>query len=465
MRLILISGLGLALVAPVAAAQSPPAAPSGVLRGVVYDSLITSAPLEGAEVWIESTNRMARSDAAGHFELTALAPGRYVLTFYHPILDSAGLSVPPVTVDVGADETTDIALATPSPAQAHHVLCPKDPLRRTGVILGVVRNAVDEQPLPAVTISAHWTTYDIAERAIRSAPRAIEARSDASGHVLLCGLPTDVALVIRGRTERGAAGMLVVDLAGRAFARADLHLAVGAVTGIVKGVVRNRNGSLIPGATVSAVGTDITAQADEFGRFALAGVAVGSGIVEARAVGYMMGRAQTTVLAGSTQQTDIMMGDSVTLLDPVTVVGEYQPYLSIVGFEQRRKNSTGHFLDTTEINRSGATRFEEIFRMVPGIRVRPNGTGYMVEVGRGEGLILNPSAANYCPPAYFVDGVYFPLPPLQTATVPIVPSEVLAIEVYSNLISAPPQYQRRSATCGVILVWTKRGVPKSRPSH
>src|SRR5258705_217056 len=363
MRFILLGGLGLVLAAPVRA-QSP--APPGVLRGIVYDSLITRAPLEGAEVWIESTNRMARSDAGGRFTLDALSPGHYVLTFYHPILDSAGISLPPVTADVGSGETTNVALATPSTTQAHHLLCPQDPLRRTGAILGVVRN---------------------------------------------------------------------------------------------------RNGSLVPGATVTAVGTDLSAQADEFGRFSLAGVAVGSGIVEARAVGYMTGRALTTIRTASTQQTDIILGDSVTVLDPVTVVGEYRPYLSIVGYEQRRKNSTGHFLDTTDIHRSGATRFEEIFRMVPGIRVRPNGTGYMVEVGPGEGQTPNPAAANYFHPAYFVDGVYLPLPPLQTATVPIVPSEVLAIEVYSNLISAPPQYQRRSATCGVILVWTKRGVPKNRLSH
>ena len=45
-------------------------------------------------------------------------------------------------------------------------------------------------------------------------------------------------------------------------------------------------------------------------------------------------------------------------------------------------------------------------------------------------------------------------------TVPLVPEEILAIEIYSNLFSAPPQYQRRDSGCGVILVWTKRGVPK-----
>ena len=460
MRFIFSGGLALALAAPVLA-QGP--APSGVLRGVVYDSLITSAPLEGAEVWIESTNRMAKSDAQGHFLLNALAPGRYTLTFYHPILDSAGISAPPVTVDVVAGDSGSIALATPGPSRVHHLFCPQDPLRRTGVVIGVVRNAADGQPLPSVTISAHWTTYDIGERTVRAAPRAVEATADASGHILLCGVPTDVAVVIRGRTQGAAAGLAVIDLAGRAFARADLRLSATAITGRLSGVVRNRNGSLVSGAIVAAVGTDVSGQSDQYGRFSLVGVTAGSGIVEARAVGYMTGRAQTTVRADSVQQVDIVMGDSVTVLDPVVVeAGAYKPYLSMVGYEQRRLHNTGHFLDTADVRKSGAVHFEEIFRMVPGVKLRPNGSSLLVELQRAEG---NPQSSTYCPPAYFVDGVYFPIPPLQTASVPIVPQEVLAVEVYSNLISAPPQYQRREAACGVILVWTKRGVPRHRSSQ
>src|SRR2546426_12482515 len=147
LRLILIAGLSLGCAVRAAAAQG-----SGVLHGVVFDSLITSAPLEGAEIWIESTNLMARSDAAGRFALSALAPGRYVLTFYHPMLDSAGISVPPVTVDVVAGDSTSVALATPSAAQAHHMLCPKDPLRQTGVVLGVVHNAADGKPLSPAAV-------------------------------------------------------------------------------------------------------------------------------------------------------------------------------------------------------------------------------------------------------------------------------------------------------------------------
>jgi hypothetical protein len=102
---------------------------------------------------------------------------------------------------------------------------------------------------------------------------------------------------------------------------------------------------------------------------------------------------------------------------------------------------------------------------VPGVTLRPNGSGYLVELGRGQGQIDNSALANYCAPSYFIDGVFYPLPPIQTPSLPIVPGEILAIEVYSDMISAPPQYQRRGAACGIILVWTKRGVPKRRSTQ
>src|SRR6059058_4237912 len=144
----------------VAAAARATAQSGAVLRGVVYDSLISAAPLEGAEVWIEGTNRTARTDAAGRFELAALAAGRYRLTFDHPIFDSTGLAVPPVVVDVAAGGATAVILATPGPVTAHRTLCPHDPWqRKAGAILGLVRDAADSKPLPNITVTAHWTIY------------------------------------------------------------------------------------------------------------------------------------------------------------------------------------------------------------------------------------------------------------------------------------------------------------------
>src|SRR2546429_4177549 len=99
------------LVAARAGAQG-----TGVLRGVVYDSLISAAPLEGAEVWIEGTNRAARTDGLGRFELAALAAGRYRLTFDHPVLDSTGLAAPPVVVDGAAGGAAPADPPPPRPA-------------------------------------------------------------------------------------------------------------------------------------------------------------------------------------------------------------------------------------------------------------------------------------------------------------------------------------------------------------
>ena len=435
---------------------------TGLVRGVVYDSLISAGPFEGAEVWVEGTNRTARTDAAGRFELTALAAGRYRLTFTHPVLDSTGLAAPPVVVDVIAGRATAVSLATPGPATVHRTLCPHDPWQTAGAILGLVRGVADGTPLPDVVVTAHWTIYVLGAGPVRPEPGTTAARSDASGRVLLCNVPTDVTVLVQGRAGAGPVGMVLVDLAGRAFGRAALDLAVAATTGVVTGVVRRRNGSIIPGATVVAIGTESRTQADESGGFTLRAVLGGPRIVEARAIGYPPGRAQTTVQPGRTQRVDIFVGDSVPVLDPVTVEARYEPYLAQVGFNRRRNTALGHFLDTTDIQKAGAVGFEEVFRMVPGVVLRPNGSGYVVELQRAQGQIDNPALANYCPPAYFIDGAYFPLAPTQTPSVPLVPEEILAIEVYSNLFSAPPQYQRRDSGCGVILIWTKRGVPKGK---
>jgi len=446
----------------VAAAARATAQSGAVLRGVVYDSLITAAPLAGAEVWIEGTNRMARTDPAGRFELVVPAAGRYTLTFDNPVLDSIGLSAAPVVVDIAAGRTATIALGTPGPAAAHRVLCPHDPWQKTGAILGLVRDVADGRLLADIAVTAHWTTYVIGTAAVRAVPATAAARSDASGRMLLCDLPTDVGLVVEGRAGEGPTGMVLVNLAGRAFTRADLHLAATAATGSVTGVVRNQNGTTIPGAAVVAVGTDSRVEADGAGGFALRDVAAGSRIVESRAIGYPPARVQVTIRPGGSHHLTIVLGDSAHVLEPVTVEARYQPYLARVGFERRRNTAVGHFLDTTEIRRAGAVQFEEVFRMVPGVQLRPNGSSYLVELQRGQGQITNRELANYCPPSYFIDGVYFPLPPVETPSVPVAPEEILAIEIYANLFSAPLQYQRLNSGCGVILVWTKRGVPKGK---
>src|SRR5207237_10011539 len=196
-------------------------------------------------------------------------------------------------------------------------LCPHDAWRKTGAILGLVREAADGKPLPDVAVTAHWTIYVLGAGPVRPEPGTTAARSDASGRVLLCNVPTDVTVLVQGRAGAGPLGMVLVDLAGRAFGRAALHLAVTAATGSVTGVVRNQNGTTIPGAAVVAVGTASRVDADGAGGFALTDVAAGSRIVEARAIGYPPAQVQVMIRPGRSQQPTIVLGSSAIVLEPV----------------------------------------------------------------------------------------------------------------------------------------------------
>jgi hypothetical protein len=441
------------------AQPTPEADTTATIRGLVYDSLLTGGPLAGAEVWLEGTNRTVRTDDLGRFEVTGVRPGRYTLTFYHPTLDSTRLAASPVAVLAEAGRVVSVLLTTPSPTAVHAALCPHDPLANTGVVLALTVDAGGGGgvAVAAAAVTAEWTELRFGPGPARWEPRVATARSDSSGRAVLCNVPTDVTVLLRGQLRDGPSAMVTLELNGRPFGRADLLLVRGGMTGSVIGVVRTGGGSGAAGALVRAVGSETRTEADAEGRFLLRDVSGGSTILEARAVGFRPARVQVTLVPGEVRRVEITLGDTVQVLAPITVAGS--TYLATVGFERRRKSLQGHFLDASDIERTGATRVEEVFRLVPGVQLRPSGMGYIVEFQRGQGQITNPGLGNYCPPSYYIDGNYFPLPPNETLTLPLVPSEILAIEVYSNLFSAPQQYQRRDSGCGIILIWTRRGVP------
>src|SRR3954453_16235234 len=76
-------------------------APAITLRGTVYDSLLR-APVAGARVWIVGGSQSTVADSSGHFRLDSILPGRHVVAFEHPDLDSAGLSSNSRVIQVAA---------------------------------------------------------------------------------------------------------------------------------------------------------------------------------------------------------------------------------------------------------------------------------------------------------------------------------------------------------------------------
>ena len=119
-------------------------------------------------------------------------------------------------------------------------------------------------------------------------------------------------------------------------------------------------------------------------------------------------------------------------------------------FEERRShNAGGHFITTGEIEKRGSVFLADIIRVVPGVRIID------VPPFKGVNQIAVNTRLGSCGYQLFLDGVPMPTP-TNLANLPP-PNSFAAIEIYSGPATIPLQYKFGTATCGVILLWTKAG--------
>lgn len=85
----------------------------GSVEGTVWDSTLAT-PLAGATVILSGTRRSTRSDARGRFRIAGVAEGRYEVRMSHPRIDSLGVELAAVPVDVAPGATGRAELAIPS---------------------------------------------------------------------------------------------------------------------------------------------------------------------------------------------------------------------------------------------------------------------------------------------------------------------------------------------------------------
>lgn len=130
-----------AIAALIFAACTAPLDAQVNVSGVVFDSLITKAPLAGAQVVLEGIEGASTTDRRGRFSISGVAPGRYAATFFHPRLDSMSMSAPVIVLDVGERPITGVRLATPSFATTSRALCGAEIDTTTSILQARIRDA------------------------------------------------------------------------------------------------------------------------------------------------------------------------------------------------------------------------------------------------------------------------------------------------------------------------------------
>jgi hypothetical protein len=434
------------------------------LSGVLRDSLLYDGPLPNATVWIEGTQKQARTDLLGRFRFDSLPAGTYRLSFTHPAFDQAGVGAPRWRVDLPAQGLQGVLLATPSPDTRYGRACPGQRTENQGYLVGTVRDAAADTALPGAVVSAMWAQVSVSRATgVQTLRKNARAESDARGLFVLCGIPNDGEVTAWATFGSASTGLVTVSLNRRPMAAREFLVATKllpvtataadttALAARLEGTVKNIDGEPIPDARVYVRGSRAVAKTTASGAFSLSGLPGGTQVVEATALGYQPGRQNIDLKPGGGRRAEIVLGKSIQRLQPLEVVGkmgsEQQSFLD------RAKRGFGYFITEEDIQKRNPIIFEDIIRGVPGMQVVPVGQGYRIESSRGQSDLLGD-----CTPSYFVDGSPFYVDPSSGDPFPVAPTEILGIEVYAGTAGVPIEFQRgQNGGCGVIVVWTKRG--------
>ncbi|MGH7501654.1 MAG: carboxypeptidase-like regulatory domain-containing protein [Longimicrobiales bacterium] len=235
---------------------------------------------------------------------------------------------------------------------------------------------------------------------------------------------------------------------------------------IVGRVVDNESKRPVVGALIGVNGVESRASTDERGSFRVDHVPAGSRAMTIEMIGYATRTESIAVRAGATHEIEVLLSRQAIELTPIEV-SVRSGFLEARGFYERERSSSGNFIDRNEIETRRPQLLTDLLRNVPGTRIHLLDPGRRhVRFNRGNAEVLAFSQDQQgllpgCEPDVYVDGQQrrdrIPNNPrehkLDDFDV-VSPDEVEGIEVYKGA-TGPMQYQ--SSSCGVILIWTRRG--------
>ena len=452
----------LAAASGTATAQATPTTPASgfaMLRGSVADS-IHHAPLSGAVVVVEGTDRTGLTKDDGTFRVDSIPPGSRRISIMHPLLDTIGIPMRSGAISFAAGATQDIDFAVPSGERLAALLCTAAWRERFGpaVVMGFVRDPDTNGPAIGAKVEVVYTGTDIIGR--KMPPSSRSAVVDSTGLYHICGLPADMTgkvQVFRSGVSSGEVPIAIEhNIAVRAFSVAgqqsvaivknDSGKVVRVATGTARltGRVTDKLGRPLENARVMLQGGATMAISKSNGEFVLDSLPSGTQALVVRRLGYGVTEQAVELSANKPARADVKMSDYVALA-PVVVEAAQESGLAKVGYLDRKLTGMGQFMDGKAINHD-ALAFSDVMRMARGLKVQPLGDGrtYVVTDSRSTGGCLN----------YYLDGT--PWTTMNPGDIDDVakPNEIVAVEIYHGG-EAPPQFTKPGeSSCAAVVIWT-----------
>ena len=442
-------------------APSPRDSGFGTVRGTVFDSLL-GVPLAGAHVALLKGTPSTETDRHGRYVLDSVPIGPQVLTFWHPALDSIGLSNFAFPVPVQAGAVTTLPLGVPSHATYWRAACgsPQRAGADTGVVYGTVRDAETGRRLAGAHAAVSWLSvrWDSAGRWQPDRAGA-EVRADSLGNYYLCGAPVEYLVTALATAGPFSSGVVDVLVNARGVVRRDLSVSREALAAqpdsvsprtrrglaTVIGIVRGERGGVLPGAVATLDEVTDTALVDNTGRFELRGVPSGSRMLMVRRVGYFAWRSQVDLRNRDTTRVDVAL-EEATVLDTIRVTAAPEMSAVLEEINLRRLAGFGYVLGMSEIRQRFS--MSSIFQGIPSVRVE--GASDRFTLWATAVYSIKSTRGGYCRMKVYIDG--FLADEEQLAT--MLPQRIAVVEVYPRPTAFLGRYEDPVSPCGVVLVWT-----------
>jgi len=356
-----------------------------------------------------------------------------------------------------------ILAASAGAASAQTPECPGyDP--DLGIVWGMVRAMEGGAPVPGAEVEVRWNGGKS------------EAQSLDSGIYIVCGVRTEVPVIVKAGIERFAGSGVAALLDPGETLEVPLAVAFGGtaaspITGRVIGrIVDRQTLKPITNALVGAGDEGYTGVTDGAGRFVLDRVDPGQQVIRVQHLAYGESEAPFSMGADGTLEVEVRLDPAVLPVEPITVkiVGVRSHKLEMAGFYGRRdwnaRLGLGYYITRADIRKRAPARISHILTEIPRVDMIHGkcftsrcdfpfilATNPRCRIPKQEGVEVILGASLY------LDGRRMRQVAGQGVDDFAQPGDIAGIEVYTGSGDLPAEFADFNAQkCGAIVLWTGR---------
>jgi outer membrane receptor for ferrienterochelin and colicins len=199
----------------------------------------------------------------------------------------------------------------------------------------------------------------------------------------------------------------------------------------------------LAGALVRLEGLDASGITDSRGSLRLTLLSSGPRAVEVSLLGFAVAQSTVQIAPDRVTALEFELRRAPIAIEPVDVVAR-SGRLTQSGFFDRMEGGQGTFFTRADIDKMRPRYLSDVLRRAAGLRLTPTRTGARAN-SRG--------APPGCAIQYYLNGILAPYFDVDQ----ILPGDVEGLEIYRGSATIPPAFNRGTAICGVIVIWTRVG--------